>query len=161
LSSLWRETPIKTHHHIAAASAEIPNTRQRLFSRYLMALLADLIVLNLFAEYWSRVVIDSFSTSLIAAILLQVLLQATLALEHKVGSWFDDRPGAIWTLMKFLSAWMILFGSKLVMLGAIDRILGEGVHFVGRMHGVGAFIAVVVVMLLAEELVTRVYRRLS
>jgi hypothetical protein len=125
-----------------------------------MALLADLIVLNLFAEYWSRVHIDSFSTSLIAAILLQVLLQATLTLEHKVGSWFADRVGAAWTLLRFFSAWLILFGSKFVMLGAIDRVFGDSVHFAGPMHGVGAFIALVVAMLAAEELIARVYRRL-
>ena len=126
-----------------------------------MALLVDLIVLNLLAEYWSRVSVDSFSTSLIAAILLQVLLQATLSLEHVVASWFNARDGIAWTVGRYLTAWLILFGSKFVMLGAIDRILGEGVHFLGPMHGVGAFIWTVVAMLAAEELVTRIYRKLG
>ena len=126
-----------------------------------MALLVDLIVLNLLAEYWSRVSVDSFSTSLIAAILLQLLLQATLSLEHKVAGWFNARDGMAWTIGRYLSAWFILFGSKFVMLGAIDRILGEGVHFLGPMHGVGAFIWTVVAMLAAEELVTRIYRKLG
>ena len=66
-----------------------------------------------------------------------------------------------WTIGRYLSAWLILFGSKFVMLGAIDRILGEGVHFLGPMHGVGAFIWTVVAMLAAEELVTRIYRKLG
>lgn len=47
------------------------------------------------------------------------------------------------------------------MLGAVDRVLGEGIHFAGAMHGVLAFILVVVGMLAAEELVTRIYRRLA
>ncbi|WP_439106045.1 hypothetical protein [Congregibacter sp.] len=132
-----------------------------MLTRYLIALLADLVVINLFAEYWHRVSIDSFSTSLIAAILLQLLLQATLALEHRVGSWFDTHSGSLWTFLKFFSAWLILFGSKFVMLGAVDRVLGDAIHFSGAMHGVLAFIAVVAGMLIAEELVTRVYRRLA
>jgi hypothetical protein len=118
-------------------------------------------VLNLFAEYWSRVFIDSFSTSLIAAILLQLLLQGTLALEHAVAGWFTNRSGAMWTGLRFFSAWLILFGSKFVMLGAIDWVLGDSIHFLGRMHGVLAFIVVVVAMLAAEELLSRIYRRLT
>jgi hypothetical protein len=144
-----------------AASAETPNTRQRLFSRYFMALLTDLVVINLFAEHWDRVHVDSFSVSLIAALLLQLLLQATLALEHTVAGLFDRKSGVAWTFLRFLSAWLILFGSKLIMLGAIDRIFGDAVHFSGTMHGVVAFIVVVVAMLAAEELVTRIYRKLA
>ncbi|MEM1403196.1 MAG: hypothetical protein AAGG55_07695 [Pseudomonadota bacterium] len=126
-----------------------------------MALLVDLIVLNLLAEYWPRVTVDSFTTSLIAAVLLQVLLQGTLSLEHSVAGWFNARSGIAWTIGRYLTAWLILFGSKFVMLGVIDRVLGEGVHFSGPMHGVGAFIWTVVAMLAAEELVTRGYRTLG
>lgn len=152
---------MKPHHHIAAASAETPSTRQRLFSRYVIAILVDLVVLNLLAEYWSRVTIDAFSTSLIATILLQLLLQATLVLEHWVAAHFDAKAGAVWTFLRFFSAWLILFGSKFVMLGVIDRVLGDSLVFGGPMHGVIAFIGVIVAMLATEELVMRIYRRLS
>jgi hypothetical protein len=152
---------IKAHHHIVAASAEVPNTRQRLFARYFMAILMDLVVLNLLAQYWSRVSVADFSTSLIAAVLLQLLLQATLVVEHRVGARFEGRSGALWKAGRFLSAWLVLFGSKFVMLGAIDRLFGDAVHFGGPMHGVGPFIVVVVLMLAAEEAVTRVHRSLA
>lgn len=126
-----------------------------------MAISMDLVVLNLFAEFWSRVTIDSFSTSLLTAVLLQLLLQATLVLEHRVGAWFRRRSGALWTAGYYFSAWLILFGSKFVMLGALDRLLGDAVHFSGPMHGVVAFIAVVVAMLVAEEIISRIYRAIS
>ena len=75
-----REKPtIKPIHHAVAASSHTASGRQRLFSRYAIAILVDLVVLNLFAEYSSRVTIDTFTTSLLAAILLQLLLQATLS----------------------------------------------------------------------------------
>ena len=126
-----------------------------------MAILVDLSVLNLFAEHWDRVHLDGFTTALLAAILLQLLLQATLAVEHKVGAWFAQRSGGLWSFARYLSAWLVLFGSKFVMLGLIDRIFGDDLHFLGPMHGVVPFIALVVAMLGAEELVARIHRRLA
>ncbi|MDX1507672.1 MAG: hypothetical protein R3358_05295, partial [Woeseiaceae bacterium] len=73
------------------ALTEVPHTRQRLFVRYLMATLIDLTVLNLFDEHWDYVTVDSFTISILAAILLQVLLKATLALEHRVAQYFNSR----------------------------------------------------------------------
>ncbi|MEM1187268.1 MAG: hypothetical protein AAGI72_02010 [Pseudomonadota bacterium] len=132
-----------------------------MLGRYLIAILVDLIVLNLFAEHSSLLELANFSTSLVAAVLLQLLLQATLTLEHRVAALFDAREGAAWTALRFFTAWLILFGSKFVMLGVIDRVLGERLHFAGPMHGVVAFIIVIVAMLAAEEVLARVYRRLQ
>ena len=143
------------------ALTEIPTNSQRLFVRYLMATLIDLTVLNLFDEYWRHVTVDSFTISILAAVLLQVLLKATLALEHKVAAYFNTKSGAIAKFLRFFTAWLILFGSKFVMLGAIDFAFGDDVAFAGPLHGVVAFIVVVVVMLAAEEITARIYRRLA
>lgn len=151
---------MKPHHHHVAASAEIPNTRQRLFTRYLLAVLVDLVILNLFAQFHERVTIENFSVSLLAAVLLQLLLQATLSLEHLVGGWFSGREGISWRAGRVFSAWLILFGSKFLMLGVIERVMGDAVHFAGPMHGAGAFILVIVAMLAAEEALMRLYRAL-
>lgn len=126
-----------------------------------MATVTDLIVLNLFAEHWDRVHVDGFTVSLVTAMLLQVLLQGTLALEHAVDARFEGRQGFSWTVLKVLCAWTILFGSKLVMLGAISFFFDDAVHFDGPMHGAGPFIWMIVTMLVAEELVTRGHRSLS
>ena len=140
------------------ALTEIPTNSQRLFVRYLLATLIDLTVLNLFDEYWQHVTVDSFTISILAAVLLQVLLKATLALEHKVAGYFSAKPGALAKFLRFFTAWLILFGSKFVMLGAIDFAFGDDVAFAGPLHGVVAFIIVVVVMLAAEEVAVRLYR---
>ena len=50
------------------ASAEVPSDRQRMFMRYFTAVLIDLVVLNLFVEYSDKVFVDSFTTSLLAAL---------------------------------------------------------------------------------------------
>ena len=56
--------------------------RQQLFLRYTYMVLVDLTVLNLFNQYWDLVYIETFSISLLTAVLLQVLLKASIALEH-------------------------------------------------------------------------------
>ena len=118
-------------------------------------------VLNLFDEFWDLVTIDPFSISVLAAILLQVLLKVTLVLEHKVAAWFNSKTGGFARFMRFFTAWLILFGSKFVMLGAIDFAFGDDVLFTGPLHGVVSFIVVVMVMLAAEEVAVRIYRRLG
>jgi hypothetical protein len=143
------------------ALTEPPSSSQRLFVRYLMAILIDLTVLNLFDEYWELVTIGSFTVSALAALLLQVLLQATLALEHRVAAFFKSKSGGFAKFMRFFSAWLILFGSKFVMLGVLDLAFGDDMLFTGPLHGVVSFIVVIVAMLAAEEIIQRIYRRLG
>lgn len=143
------------------ASTHIPSNHQHLFLRYFTAISIDLLVLNLFAEYWSLVTLDGFTVSLVAAVMLQVLLQLTLKLEHYVAGVFKGKEGAGAKFMRYFSAWLILFGSKFVILFALDFALGESLVFSGPVHGVVAFIAVVVAILAAEELIVRFYRSLK
>ena len=144
------------------APAGVVNESQRLFLRYYTGFLMDLMVLNLFAEWWDKVYVSSFTVSLAAALVLQVLLKGTIAVEHKVaGYWKAKGPGKFNTFMRFFCAWLVLFGSKFVILEAIVQIFGKQVHFLGMWHGVVTLIVVVVVMLVAEELVVRLYRRLA
>ena len=138
-----------------------PTSRQRAYVRYVTAILIDLVVLNLFAEYWKNVFIDTFTTSLLAAIVLQVLLKLTMALEHKVGAFFKTRPGRLMTFLRFFFAWLVLFGSKFVILEAITQMFGDDVRFLGAFHGVVALIVVIVAMLVAEEIFVRIYRKLG
>jgi len=137
------------------------NDGQKQFLRYYTGFLMDLVVLNLFAEWWSYVYVSSFTVSLLAALVLQALLKATIAVEHKVALyWKAKGPGKFNTFMRYFCAWLVLFGSKFVILEAIVQIFGKEVHFLGMWHGVVTLIVVVVVMLVAEELMVRVYRRI-
>ena len=145
----------------ASASAQVYTSGQRLFVRYFTAILIDLVVLELFVEYWDRVHVDSFSISLLAAVLLQILLKLTLAVEHKVADFFNARPGGFNKFMRFFMAWVVLFGSKFVILEALTFAFGDRVRFTGAFHGIVALIVVVVVMLIAEELIVRFYRKLG
>ncbi len=142
-------------------NSQIMLNRQRLFIRYVLAVLVDLTVLNLFDQYWDHVYVESFSVSLLAALLLQFLLQLTIVVEHKAANYFKSKEGIKHKIARGLSTWTILFISKLLILQAINFSFGDSVLFSGQVHGLIAFIIVVVAMIIAEQIVTRVYRSLA
>jgi hypothetical protein len=141
--------------------ADPRSNHQHLFIKLILAVLVDLVVLGLFSEFWDYVVIDSFSIALIAAFLLQVLLKLTLMLEHKVAAYFNKKTGTLPKVMRFVSAWAILFASKLIILEVINYAFGDHILFLGPFHGIIAFIVVVVAILVAEGILTKIYKSLA
>jgi hypothetical protein len=137
------------------------NRAQARFMRYFTAILIDLVVLNLFAEHWDAVHVDNFTITLAAAVLLQVLLKVTIAIEHRVAAFWKSKEGTLAVVMRFLTAWLILFGSKFAILEAVDLAFGGQIEFSGMLHGVVAIILVLTVMVVAELLVVRIYHRLG
>jgi len=135
--------------------------KQQVFLKYLTFTLVDLTVLNFFAEYWDQVTISAFHISLLVAIILQVLLKMTLSLEHKLGEYFASHESLKMKITRIFSTWFILFASKFVMLGVLQFVFGDAIVFSGAYHGVVAFIVLVVVILLVEYLVTRIYESLA
>ena len=139
----------------------MPSDRQRLFVLFFTGTLIDLVILGLFNEYSDKVYVDSFTTALLASIVLQVLLKLTIALEHRVLARFKGKTGAAWKALKYFTAWLILFGSKFVILEALSFAFEKDVHFEGMWHGIIWLIIVVVTMVIVEELVARLYRKLG
>jgi len=137
------------------------NTPQRLFVGYTLAVLVDLTVLNFFDEYWEYVNIESFTISLAAAILLQLLLKLSIGAEHRVANYFKAKPGTSAKVYRGLSTYVILVGSKFIMLEAINVLFGDKVSFSGPWNGVVAFFAVVFTILIAEVIVSKIYFALS
>ncbi len=138
-----------------------PSLRQRVSMRYFTAILVDLVVLMLFAEYWEHVYVSSFTIGLLAAVLLQILLKATIVVEHWVAAFFNARPGGFNKFMRYFCAWLVLFGSKFVILEALVLAFGDRLRFGGWFHGIVALIVVVVVMLVIEAVIVKLYRSLG
>ena len=142
-------------------AAKIYSDRQRLFLLYFVGALIDLVVLGLFDQFSDKVYVDSFSTMALAAVLLQLLLKATIAVEHWVASHFKSKPGGWMKFLRFFCAWLVLFGSKFVILEALSFVFSDSVKFEGVLHGIVWLIIVVITMVIAEELVVRFYRKLA
>ena len=142
-------------------AAKVYSDRQRLFMLYFVGALIDLVVLGLFDEYTDKVHVDSFSVMVLAAVLLQFLLKGTIAVEHWVASHFKGKAGGWMKFLRFFCAWLVLFGSKFVILEALDLAFGDSVQFEGVLHGIVWLFIVVVTMVIVEELVVRFYRKLA
>lgn len=137
------------------------SSHQQFFIKLILLVLVDLMVLGLFNEYWENVKINSFTVALITAFLLQLLLKLTILLEHKVAAFFNKRPGKLSKILRFFSAWAILFFSKIIILEAINYAFGDEVQFLGPYHGIVSFIIVVVVILVAEAIISKIYKSLA
>jgi hypothetical protein len=139
----------------------MPSPRQRGYLRYFTAALVDLVVLGLFAEYWEHVVVGSFTIMLLASVILQALLKITIAVEHRLAAYYNAKPGGFAKFMRYFTAWLVLFGSKFVILEALSFALGDRLRFGGPFHGIVALIVVVVVMLAVEAALVKLYRSLD
>ncbi len=136
--------------------------RQLLFLKYTFFVLVDLAVLGLFNQYWELVYIETFTVAILTAMLLQFLLQLALKVEHIAADYFfGGKTGTHIKVMRGVSAWAIIFVSKLVILEAINLAFGDSVVFSGPVHGVVSFIVVVVGIIVAEQAFLWIYRSLG
>jgi len=129
-----------------------PTRLQMIFFSWTKDVLIYVIVLNLFVEYSPVVVIDSFTISIFTAIVLKILLEIILKIEHKVSHFFKS-----YKFLRILFGWLILFGSKFVILEIINIVFGEHVKL-GKFLDV---ILLVIALILSRELFQWLYHRLG
>ena len=113
------------------------------------------VVLNLFVEYLPKVLSETFTLSLLTAILLKVVLEVVVAGKNRVKARFRaaSTPGG--KALAGILLWGVLFGSKFLVLEAVDLVFGDRVSL-------GGFFSVtllVVALLLARAGVRRLLRR--
>lgn len=143
---------------IPTTSNSINVTRsQHLFADWMTAVLVYTVILNLFVEYSGAFVIDSFTISVLTAIVLKAFLDIILRLEHRVAAYFRARQGTFYRLLQIVLTFSILFLSKFVILEAIDIIFGDHVEIDGFIP----LVALIITMLVAEQIVHRIYERLG
>ena len=138
------------------------NQRQRLFLIFTLFVLADLTVINLFDEYASSYFhISSFTASIVMAVILQILLVITIKIEHKIADFFKGKEGVMNLILRILVTWALLFGSKIIMMKIVDLILGNKIEYYGPYHGLGAFVLIIIGMIIAENLLKKVFLSLK
>lgn len=98
------------------------------------------VVLNLFIEYFPRVISESFTLSLLTSVLLKLALEVVLLAKGKVLRWFraaETRRGKAFALGVL---WVLAAGSKVVVLELVDIVFG------GRVS-LGGFVSVTVLVI--------------
>ena len=137
------------------------NNSQRLFLVYIICILVDMTILNIFAEFSHSVYVESFSITIFIAILLQLFIVLTKYAEHKLSNFFGDKKNYLTKIIYFLALWALLFFSKLLMLHGANLIFGDKINFYGMFDGLLAFIIIIFSFLLGECLLTKIYHALE
>ena len=137
------------------------NNSQRLFLVYIICILVDMTILNIFAEFSHSVYVESFSITIFIAIFLQLFIVLTKYAEHKLSNFFGDKKNYLTKIMYFLALWALLFFSKLLMLHGANLIFGDKINFYGMFDGLLAFIILIFSFLIGEYLLTKIYQALE
>lgn len=109
-----------------------------------------MVVLNLAIEYVPAVISESFTLSLLTAVLLKIALELVIVLKTKVVDRLRAATTARGKVAAALLLWVVAAGSKLVVLELVDLVFGDAVSL-------GGFLAVtlLVVALLASRAAVR------
>ena len=134
------------------------NNSQRLFLVYIICILVDMTILNIYAEFSHSVYVESFSITIFIAIFLQLFIVLTKYVEHKLSSFFGDKKNYLTKIIYFLALWALLFFSKLLMLHGANLIFGDKINFYGMFDGLLAFIILIFSFLIGEYLLTKIYQ---
>lgn len=127
------------------------------FASAVADILVYLLVLNLWVEFADEVVIDSFSVSILTAVLLWVMLELIEGLAHRVGESFSAKPSRAAHVVGWISVLTILFSSKFLIIAVVGAVFGDAAvlgHFV-------EVILIVLTMMIARALVDQIYQRLG
>jgi hypothetical protein len=137
---------------------ELSVTRaQYRFATALTEILVYVVVLNLFVEYVHTVVIESFTVSIVTAVLLWLILGVITRFERRVARYFRQKKGVLPRVLRYLSVWAILFVSKFAILEVVAFVTA-GRAALGHFFEI---VAIVLVLMAAEALLRWVYRRLG
>jgi hypothetical protein len=113
------------------------------------------VVLNLFVEYLPQVLSETFTLSLLTAALLKGVLEVVVAAKNRVKARFRQASTPIGKAMAAVLLWAVLFGSKFLVLEAVNLVFGARVDL-------GGFFSVtllILVLLLARAAVRRLLQR--
>ena len=130
---------------------------QHVYADWMTAVLVYTVILNLFVEHSSAFVIDSFTISVLTAIVLKALLAVIVRFEHRVAAFFRPKQGLVYRVLGIVSTIAILFFSKFIILEIIDIIFREHVEIKGFIP----MVALIITLLIGEQVVHRVYDRLG
>ncbi|HEY3340003.1 MAG TPA: hypothetical protein VGK18_16000 [Propionicimonas sp.] len=109
------------------------------------------VVLNLAVEYLPLVITETFTASLLTALLLKVVLEVVVLLKNRVKVRFRAATTPVGKGASALLLWLILVGSKFVVLETVAWLFGGSVSLGGFFSVTG----LIIVLMLARAGVRR------
>ncbi len=89
------------------------------------------VVLNLFVEYFPRVLSETFTLSLLTAVLLKGVLELVVAVKNRIKGRFRRASTGAGKAAAGVALWLVLVGSKFLVLEAVDLVFGDRVSLGG------------------------------
>ena len=89
------------------------------------------VVLNLFVEYLPQVISETFTLSLLTAVLLKVVLEVVLAAEKRIKARLHEATTPLGKVVAAVILWLVLFGSKFLVLEVVALVFGDRVSLGG------------------------------
>ncbi len=89
------------------------------------------VVLNLAIEYVPSVISETFTLSLLTAVLLKVVLEVVVRIKNRVKGRFKAAETPVAKVGAGLLLWLLLVGSKFVVLELIDLLFSDSVSLGG------------------------------
>ena len=109
------------------------------------------VVLNLVAEYFPWVITETFTLSLLTAVLLKVVLEVVVWFKNRAKARLKSATTVAGKILGVLMLWAILFGSKFLVLELVAFFFADQVQLGGFFMVTG----LVIVLLLARAWVRR------
>lgn len=113
------------------------------------------VVLNLFVEYLPVVISETFTLSLLTAVLLKGVLEVVVLAKKRVITRFRQADTPVAKVVAAVLVWAVVFGSKFLVLETVALVFGSQVS----LGGFFSVTALIVTLLLARAGVRRLISR--
>jgi hypothetical protein len=113
------------------------------------------VVLNLFVEYLPQVISETFTLSLLTAILLKGVLEIVVAAKNRVKARFRQASTPRGKVVAAVLLWVVLFGSKFLVLEVVALVFGDRVS----LGGFFSVTALILVLLVSRAVVRRLLQQ--
>lgn len=89
------------------------------------------VVLNLFVQYFPQVISENFTLSLLTAVLLKCILELVVAVKNVIRTRLRAASKPTGKVLAAIALWLVLFGSKFLILEAVALVFGDRVSLGG------------------------------
>jgi hypothetical protein len=113
------------------------------------------VVLNLFVEYLPQVISETFTLSLLTAVLLKGVLEIVVAAKNRVKARFRRASTPMGKVVAAVLRWVVLFGSKFLVLEVVAPVFRDRVS----LGGFFSVTALILVLLVSRAVVRRLLQQ--
>jgi hypothetical protein len=117
------------------------------------------VVLNLFVEYLPQVISETFTLSLLTAVLLKGVLEVVVAAKDWAKARFREASTPIGKVVAAFMLWVVLFGSKFLVLEAVGLVFRDRVSLGGFFSVTLLILALLLSRAAVRGLLVRPYHR--